>query len=105
MLPHDDKPLACLKPLELWAGPQPSAAKPIPYDQAINLLLILNHFGAQTSMYSGPHVMPGIGRRIRADAPNDELLRVRGPLKNVGVVAVQASLQFHDSHAAISHPD
>jgi hypothetical protein len=42
---------------------------------------------------------------LRADAPNHEFLRVRRPLENIRIVAVEAALQFYHAYRTRPQPD
>ena len=75
------------------------AADHVPDDDAVHELSTRDDLGTQPRVDSGPGVMPRVRPRICADAPDDELMGVRGALEDVGIVAIQATLQLDDGRS------
>mgnify|MGYP000507024882 CR=1 FL=1 len=90
-----------LRPCKFRAGPSDCPANHVPDDEPVHPLLARDDLCAQTRMDAGPSVLPGICTEIRADTPHHKFVRMRGPFENIGVIAIEASLQLDDGDAAV----
>ena len=76
------------------------AAHHVPDYNSVHALRAEDDLSAQAGMNPGPSVMTRASASIRANALDNELVRVRYPLENGGIAAVEAPFQFDDSHSA-----
>lgn len=75
------------------------SADHVPNDDPVDPLRPVDDLGAQAGVNSGPGVVSRVGTRIRADAPDYELVCMRRPFEYVGVVSVKTPLQFDDGRS------
>ena len=85
---------------QFGARPPDGAAHHVPDDYSVNALFAGDDFRAQARMDAGPCVVTRVRAGVRANAPDDELVGVRGSLEDVGVVAVKTALQLDDGGSA-----
>ena len=82
------------------AWPADCATNHVPDNDTVNLLLAGNNFSAQAGMDARPYIVPGIGARISADAPDDKFLSLGRSFKDVGIVAVKTPFKLNNGNTS-----
>ena len=92
-------------PDQLGARPRRSATQHVPDDQAVHTFPTCHDFCREACVDARPCIVSGIGPRVLAQRPNDELVSILRALEDVRVVAVEAAFRFDTAHAPIVESD